>query len=148
MPNSIPGNADELDEVLALHVPDLVVVLLGTNCISTDPENIYCNNNGYDYELMVRYIAATVPGVRILCAAITPTNIATRYWLREEQYNRCVRLAVRRMQSDLIDVIFTDTYSVVNPATGISGDAVHPNDTGYTAIGNEMWTGVQRLCGY
>jgi lysophospholipase L1-like esterase len=148
MPGSIPGNAGELDEVLTTYDPHVHVILLGTNDVSTDPENVYCNSSAANWEALVRYAYARKPNARLVLCSITPTNIATRYWDRERQYNRGIRLAMARLHADGISFVFCDANAAIDPATGISGDTVHPNDVGYTALGDVIWPAIRRAAGH
>ena len=127
--------------------PVLVLILIGANDIGRgrDPYSVATN----DMANLLNLTFSNVPNAYILLAKITSlqnANIAglnyAAYATNVPIYNATLQSLVNQRRALGQNVFLADMFSVVDYSTMFTGDHVHPNATGLSAIAKEWFTRI------
>jgi lysophospholipase L1-like esterase len=143
---STPDHAGEIDDVLPTYTPDIHVIMLGTNNIAGTSEADRANNdNGIDWYSFVADCHARHPSRFVLCA-ITKNNVNGQITSATVAFNKAIRAAINKLRLAGITIQFVDTYAAIDVAD--LADSLHPNDSGYTKLGDVIAPAIRRAAGY
>ena len=121
--------------------PDIILLLVGANDISQATlgnTNINIVNYPTNLTALINKLVTLRPNVRVVTADITPwpsqsANVST--------INNTVHTVVAHFQAQDAQVSEVDLNTQF-PADGISGDGLHPNDTGYSFMANQWFNAL------
>ena len=118
--------------------PDVVLLLVGANDIYWNTAQINVANYQANLTTLVNKILTLRPTARVIVADITPwpaqsANVAT--------INSGVKAVVAALKAQAKQVSEVDLNSAF-PATGLSGDGLHPNDTGYAWMADQWYAAI------
>jgi len=116
-------------------VPDIVLLLCGANDVG--------NMNGVQarMESLLTKLTTLCPDAKIIVAKITPYN---NYAANVITYNSMIDTVAANYIANGKHVSVVDLYTNF-PAAGMSGDGVHPNDTGYNWMASQWSAAITAL---
>ncbi len=112
--------------------PDIITLMIGTNN-ATDVDRAAVQTQ---LHALITKITTMRPNTNLIVAQITPSNRPNNV-----SYNAAVASEVTSFQAAGKLVSLVDMYTNF-PAGGLSGDIVHPNDTGYNFMANQWYDGI------
>ena len=132
-----------LMDALTNVIPDLLLVYIGVNDIGRgrDPYLVATNH----LPTLLDSIFAKAPAANVIVTKVTTlrtasigTPLYSTYSTNIPVFNTAVQTMVNARRALGQNVFVADTFSAVDPATGLQGDGLHPNATGLNAIAREF----------
>jgi autotransporter-associated beta strand protein len=125
--------------------PDIILLLVGANDIAQanlGNTNINIVNYPTNLTALINEIVTLRPNAKVLMADITPepaqsANAAT--------VNSMIHTVVTNFQAQGAQVSEVDLFTQF-PANGLSGDQLHPNDTGYSFMAGQWVNAILSIC--
>ena len=125
--------------------PDIILLLVGANDIAQanlGNTNINIVNYPTNLTALLNKLVTLRPNAKVIAADITPeptqsANAAT--------INGMIHTVVTNFQSQGAQVSEVDLFTQF-PANGLSGDQLHPNDTGYTFMAGQWYNAILSIC--
>ncbi len=124
-------------------IPDLFLVYIGVNDIGRgrDPYLVATNH----LPKLLDSIFAKAPAANVVVTRVTTlrnANVSSPLYLNYSTnipvFNTAVQTMVNARRALGQNVFVADTFSAVDPATGLLGDNLHPNTAGLTSIAKEF----------
>jgi len=123
--------------------PDVILLLLGTNDYNNGKGSGAINR----LDLMITHLATNRPNARIIVAnLLLRTDNATLDSQITSTFNPQVPGIVAAHAALGQQVYFTDLRSAV-PASGLSGDGIHPNASGYASMAAKWLNAITNVMG-
>lgn len=119
--------------------PDVIALQIGTNDVS-NIGNETPSQTASSLSALIGDLVAAEPNAKIIVASVTPRSDPT-FNADNRAYNALIPGVVQSYASEGDHVSFLDMYAVLNPATDISSDGIHPNAGGYDKMG-DAWAGA------
>ena len=131
--------------------PDLVLVLIGANDIGRGRDPWLTATN--DIPNLLDRIFSNAPNAHVILAKISTMRGASNigglnygaYANNVPVYNAALQRVVNQRRSAGQKVFLADMFSVVDSATMINADHLHPNAAGLQAIAREWLTRIQSI---
>jgi lysophospholipase L1-like esterase len=131
-------------------LPDLLLVYIGVNDIGRgrDPYLVATNH----LPTLLDSIFARAPAANVVVTKVTTLRNAnigsplySNYSTNIPVFNTAVQTMVNARRALGQNVFVADTFSAVDPATGLQGDRLHPNTVGLNAIAREFLSRIEAL---
>ena len=140
-----------LSDALTNITPDLVLVLVGANDIGRGRDPGVTATN--DILNLLDRIFSNAPAANVILTKISAMQNASNigglnygtYAGNVPIYNACLQRVVNQRHDAGQNVFLADMFSVVDPATMLNPDHLHPNAAGLRAIAGEWLTRIQSI---
>ncbi len=124
--------------------PDIVLLLVGANDIAQGNlgnTNINVTNYPANLTALINELVTLRPNAKVVTADITPEPTQTA---NTATINSIIHTVVTNFQAQGANVSEADLFTQF-PANGLSGDQLHPNDTGYTFMASQWYNALLAL---
>jgi lysophospholipase L1-like esterase len=123
--------------------PDFIMVVVGTN----DFEQNFDRRNAINrLNTLIAHIVAQRPDANLIVTnLIERTDLPAVNAKINTEFNPFVPSIVNQHAQAGQRVFFLDLHSLINPATDLSADGLHPNQAGYDKIGGAFFTATQNV---
>ncbi len=137
-----------LMNALTSAIPNLLLVYIGVNDIGRgrDP-NVVATNH---LPALLDSIFTRAPAANVIVTKVTTlraanlgTPLYSNYSTNIPIFNTAVQTMVNARRALGQNVFVADTFSAVDPATGLQGDNLHPNAVGLNAIAKEFLSRIE-----
>jgi lysophospholipase L1-like esterase len=125
--------------------PNIVLLMIGTNDINGNQD---VANAPRRLGSLIDKITTSEPMALVVVASIIPIrNDGTNQ--RVITYNTAIKTEVNNRAASGKHVLWVDNYAVIssnaNFKTALMSDDLHPNDTGYAALGQSFYSAISAL---
>jgi lysophospholipase L1-like esterase len=133
------------DRALSMSHPNIVLLMIGTNDINGNQD---VANAPKRLGSLIDKITTSEPAALVVVASIIPIrNDGTNQ--RVITYNTAIKTEVSTRAASGKHVLWVDNYAVIsqnaNFKTALMSDDLHPNDTGYAALGQSFYSAISAM---
>jgi lysophospholipase L1-like esterase len=140
-----PGILPLIDAAFAANMPDIVLLMIGTNDI---PWMLDLANQPMRLGVLIDKIISVAPKALIVVAQIGPTSQDDRTAL-VQAYNAGIPAVVEQRVAAGKHVVMVDMFTAftsnANYKTALLSDEVHPNDAGHVVLGGVWYNAIKGL---
>jgi lysophospholipase L1-like esterase len=123
--------------------PDFILLHVGTNDFADNIDTPHAINR---LDALISHIVAQRPDANLIVTNLLErTDDASINAKINAEFNPFVAGIVNQHAQNGERVFFVDLHSIINPATDLSADGVHPNQQGYDKIGGAYYTAIQTV---
>ncbi len=124
--------ANDMDRILALNIPDIVLLDIGTNDLI---QQVPMSDRMRNLDRIVSKLRQKNPNVRIAIAQISPTADAFRNAQSGlDEYNEKVLAYVKGATTAASPIVVVDMSTAWSTAQFTQGDGIHPNNEGESLL--------------
>lgn len=120
--------------------PNIILLMIGTNDSWVEPDNNGPQAMAQRLGALMDKIINSQPDALLAVALITPRNDYAKAWAKS--YVDVIPAVVQQRIDSGFNVILVDQYNTF-PSNGLGSDNLHPNDTGYTAMGRTWYNAIK-----
>lgn len=126
--------------------PDVIAVMLGTNDLSGISEaQMFAQNTAGNWCDFIADMHAREPAARFVLSSVIPQTGTLKNM--QAPFNRAIQACATSLRVSGVQLVQVDSYSAINTGTMLF-DTLHPNDLGYSALGDVFCPAIRRAMGY
>ncbi len=120
--------------------PNIILLMIGTNDSWVEPDNNGPQAMAQRLGALMDKIINNQPDALLAVALITPRKDYAQAWAKS--YVDVIPGVVQQRIDQGFNVILVDQFNTF-PSNGLGSDNLHPNDTGYTAMGRTWYEAIK-----